>query len=552
MLRLGAFLAALVFFTAKASAQAELPASEIEAMVEEARSLAQSDPERGLSLAETAIERAQRAGDRALVAKALIAKGYAHFSQADFSAALEAAIESRNAFTALQDPAGLTSALNLIASVYGRTGQGDKAVEVFLEALEAARESGDPQRIGGILGNIGINSYYAGEHEKALDYLRQGLDVLDDAATDENLTMTRLNMAAIIADIDATELDMPVLQDLLVDAQALGNARAEMLALQTLANVAAAQGELSAADQYAARALDIAEKNALAAEHLDILQLRSMIAEMDGRLADALAVERTATSVARTVFSEEQSRETARLREEFEAELRENQIALQEAEIARSYQLTLLAGAIALFSTLTAGLMYSRYLVKKRANALLDTLAYRDPLTGLLNRRAMGQHIDKASALDAEQGRRPIALAILDVDHFKRVNDRLGHPVGDQILCELASFLESSTRKGDHVARWGGEEFLILLEGLSIEDAVRACRRLCNEIAEEEFQIESGAAPKLTVSAGVVEFAPGLPAREHLRRADLALYAAKSGGRNRVEQWTPALDLEEALIEAPA
>jgi diguanylate cyclase (GGDEF)-like protein len=169
-----------------------------------------------------------------------------------------------------------------------------------------------------------------------------------------------------------------------------------------------------------------------------------------------------------------------------------------------------------------AGAEEERRDLQERAEALLAT-AEQDPLTGLANRRALDRFRDRMAA-DGE-----VSLVLIDVDHFKSVNDRHGHAVGDAVLRSLGGLLTRSVRTMDVVARWGGEEFLIALPGsgrIGADAAARVCRRVRTHPWRH---LADGLG--LTVSAGVAS-GPVAELDVVLARADAALYAAKRAGRD--------------------
>jgi len=165
-----------------------------------------------------------------------------------------------------------------------------------------------------------------------------------------------------------------------------------------------------------------------------------------------------------------------------------------------------------------------------RAAAFAEA-ALRDPLTGIPNRAGALRRLDQL-VRSARRGR-PCAVALLDIDHFKSVNDRFGHAAGDEVLRRVAATVTRSIREVDQLARYGGEEFLLLLDGLSLTEARRACRRVGQLITEIDWE---DVAPDLRVTAsiGVAVVKPGLNREAILREADAAMYAAKAAGRNTV------------------
>lgn len=170
-------------------------------------------------------------------------------------------------------------------------------------------------------------------------------------------------------------------------------------------------------------------------------------------------------------------------------------------------------------------------LVVGRLLAELRHKARHDPLTGLLNRRA----IEEAIGTQMQRGRRtgePHSLLMLDVDHFKSINDRLGHSVGDLVLQNVATILQANVRKIDHVARVGGEEFLVLMPGASLDTARPAAERLREQLAADLPQLQE-ASVSLSVSIGIAQWADHTEDMSQLLvRVDTALYRAKAEGRN--------------------
>lgn len=158
--------------------------------------------------------------------------------------------------------------------------------------------------------------------------------------------------------------------------------------------------------------------------------------------------------------------------------------------------------------------------------------AERDPLTDLGNRR----HLERRCAEllpAAELRQQPLAVAVLDVDHFKKVNDRHGHAVGDAVLVTVAQLLKENMRTGDVLVRHGGEEFVVVLPGSGTLRAHEVCERLRERVAAYPWEDRHGTRDPLTVSLGLAG-APSYELPELLHRADLALYRAKAEGRNRV------------------
>jgi diguanylate cyclase (GGDEF)-like protein/PAS domain S-box-containing protein len=173
---------------------------------------------------------------------------------------------------------------------------------------------------------------------------------------------------------------------------------------------------------------------------------------------------------------------------------------------------------------------------RKRREDELVRAATTDPLTGLLNRVAF--HHAMADAVTAAKRGVPATLALLDLDHFKRVNDTHGHATGDAALLMLADLLRDNLRGEDIVGRIGGEEFAILFPGAPLSAAAAVCQRLCARLARAELDA-SGTQISITMSMGLTSVMPHMTIEEALRIADEALYAAKHAGRNRIQLAEP-------------
>ncbi|HST36661.1 MAG TPA: diguanylate cyclase [Allosphingosinicella sp.] len=216
-------------------------------------------------------------------------------------------------------------------------------------------------------------------------------------------------------------------------------------------------------------------------------------------------------------------------------DLRSAQSAAAEALGARNNYIFAAAAAL-LMALLTAAIL-SATRAHRRALELteeLHQLATTDGLTGLPNRRQLMFALETEVRRAGRTGR-PLALALLDIDHFKAINDTHGHPAGDAVLVAVAEVLREVTRGGDVLGRFGGEEFAVLMPETSLDQAQLACERLRRAIQKRRMDYPNGAAGHITISTGVARLA-GEEGLDHLiHRADIALYEAKAGGRNLVK-----------------
>ena len=172
------------------------------------------------------------------------------------------------------------------------------------------------------------------------------------------------------------------------------------------------------------------------------------------------------------------------------------------------------------------------YATVRRAEKRLAEQAATDPLTGLSNRRNLLTLAEQVQA-QALRSNLPTALVIADIDHFKRINDQLGHDAGDQVLVHIGLLLSRTCRAQDIVARWGGEEFLILLPATNGEAALALAERIRQTVAAQPL-VYAHASITPALSLGVAELEPGETLDSAIARADHALYQSKEDGRNRV------------------
>lgn len=164
-----------------------------------------------------------------------------------------------------------------------------------------------------------------------------------------------------------------------------------------------------------------------------------------------------------------------------------------------------------------------------KVNGELERLSAQDKLTGFFNRHKLTEMLEHEIFRWSRYGN-PSTLVMVDIDHFKRINDRFGHLTGDKVLVQLAALLQAKVRKSDFCFRWGGEEFLLLLTETGYEDALLTAEKLRLFVeTSSDFPVES-----LTISLGVVTWSEGWTQEEWIHQADMALYQAKEQGRNRV------------------
>ena len=179
----------------------------------------------------------------------------------------------------------------------------------------------------------------------------------------------------------------------------------------------------------------------------------------------------------------------------------------------------------------------------------MEAMAITDPLTGLYNRRHFDRRLDE-ELKRVERYNSPLTLIMIDFDHFKQVNDRFGHLIGDKVLIAASRMLSKGLRDVDTLARWGGEEFMILMPETGVETGVKAAGRLHSLISDSKEWGAIAPGLNLTVSMGLINlpwFRDRMSADKVLSALDRALYKAKDGGRNQVVRYIESLDCFERI-----
>lgn len=226
--------------------------------------------------------------------------------------------------------------------------------------------------------------------------------------------------------------------------------------------------------------------------------------------------------------------------------------------VAGLHGLLLWSNSVFLLMALVAAVMSAHFLDKTarqryQIGHYLENIAQHDPLTKLSNRRAV---YERSNALISESliVRKPLAVLMVDIDHFKTINDTYGHEVGDEVLMDVAASISTASRETDVVARWGGEEFLVILPNTSLIDAKFFSERLCLQLSRHPIEAKCGGSIAITVSIGVsgrdgLDNTEAQPLATMISEADKALYFCKRNGRNQVAAYP---DLRTEQLVRPA
>lgn len=441
------------------------------------------------------------------------------------------------------------SVLNNLGSAHEGMGAIDQAEVFYRQALEAMSAKGLPPS-GGLLNNLAHILRLQGKTREALAMLREAAATLESAGDVANSAVAWSNIGATLVELDDRH---------------------------------------AAADAFS-RSYELFGQSDTVPKRLELYPRKIDNLDALGRHREALALMREFKQTSDDFTSVESNQRIAELESaidlarkeselvELERDRAAQQIAFAQLQAREQHQRLIgygmLAALLMLAILATLKIRESRYrqrinhaLELKNAeieaqhrdlealNATIRRQSEEDALTGLHNRRFVHGFLDRISALQAttrHQGDAPapVLIALLDIDHFKRVNDEHGHDAGDHALMHVGEILRGCTGPSDVVARWGGEEFLWIGTDTSLHDAARMFQRVRERLAQQPLLLQTGTLP-LTLSMGVTLFPlwpdQGSDWSLSLRIADAALYRAKNGGRDRwvgftATQHAPAAD----------
>ncbi|MDT8437554.1 MAG: diguanylate cyclase [Wenzhouxiangellaceae bacterium] len=491
--------------------------------------------------------------------------------------------------TQLDNP-GLRSDIRFLAgTLAAERGALDEALEAFLEAERLLQGTRDERRVR-VLNAIATTHNFRNDNDLAIRYYERALAELDPTSEPPIKTTLLINRALVIGELRGPAAGVEALEDALAHARAHDRQMAELQALANLCNLHVQAGQLNDAeadckaalegfetapnarleagtrmslgDLYAARGQlerasesyralleDIGDDSPWVAQPL--LEKLADLEQARDRPAAALDALRRLMALRSDLDLRERDQLAQQLEAKFRAEQREREIEMlrleNELQQSRLAERNLwLAGIVSVLLMVSGFTVYSRRRLRER-EALRKQLAERntelqraldeishlarvDELTGLLNRRAFIELAREESRRNRRFGTSSV-IALLDLDHFKDVNDRHGHRVGDQVLVELARRLRRDLRDTDVVCRWGGEEFVLLLPVTTLRDARQRLRSLFAAFRSEPIETDAGVMT-ITLTCGLSDLHDELD--EALEHADQAMYRGKQAGRDRI------------------
>lgn len=443
----------------------------------------------------------------------------------DSVAALEACEEARHEFAALGDREGLARCLNNQSVVWIRRGDPDESLRNLHEAQALVDELGIPMERARVRINLGYAYQLLGKLKDGRKYLEEAYAIAGSLHGSYRaaalLNLTRLELAE--GNPDQASVTLQQADSVIKEGNQIGYIEALLLH----GMIASGRGQYQEAIAHLNKGIEHAESSHALLEQKELWEALS---QAHAGAGDYKAAFEALSAVSRLDAS--LRRERAMLQAATLSERRAAQKALSEAEKA-------LASEQALRETLTRLEMAKRDLERAAIEnsalmAELDRQSREDPLTGLMNRRALDAELSRECMRAARHGR-PLALALLDIDDFKRINDTFSHAVGDAVLVAVARCLDATRRSSDMVARLGGEELVVVFPETCLQDAHRACELIRASLAAFDWAgLGLGAGSQVSASIGLTVYQEDDTPHTLLHRADRAMYKAKHAGKNRV------------------
>lgn len=537
-----------------------------------------SEPARALAISDQVLSRLDPESRPQATIQILGCRAWALLVSGDRNGGMALAAEILDRNGHIEAPADQVRNLRRVASLYQRAGELEPGIDLIAEALELAEAHNlEAERIS-ILTNLGILHSEARNFDRAIGYYERALDQLATSPDPRQELPIRFNLALTYRNSGQLDQALELFDDLAERLEQPGLEIRLASTLNLMASIHRERGELDAAEalldraealhadldnpaEYVPLLLERAQllahrgdhaaavavaENALAqAQRADFyfsirgaLDVLAEVLEGAGRAREALAYQREHGRITEAYLREQQGEKLVALEAQLGSERQARELAelrrerdLQEMRLnqqRRNQRLMIAAGVVLILTGVVA------LILQRRHNRRLAHISRTDLLTGLPNRRGIGEQL--AGTGESGSG----VLMLVDLDHFKRINDDYGHDRGDLALSQVADALERQCREaGARVGRWGGEEFLVFLPEADAESAAGMAADLCRTIASLEIPGPGSEPLKVTASAG---FAPLAMAVEHsgqepwepaLLIADQLLFRAKREGRDR-------------------
>ena len=497
------------------------------------------------------------------MADAFVNLGNFHIEVSDYIEAIKNFKKSILIYDLLNDIEKIGEVYNSLGEVYYLLANYDKGMEFFLKSMEIATSLKNVSGISLISNNIGATFYKLGIYRKALKYYKSSLQGYEELQDEQDVIVLYNNLGLVHTQLGEFKDAAVFLGKAYGLSRKTSNERGIGLSLNHIGKIYLRQKKYSLVIKILKRALSIFKKlnenylisdikNRMGAVYLqmsdrnlsyvylnesmvlakqikyrDILILNyqnlSELFSKNNDFVKAFSYLKLFVELKEQMCDEASGRKIAELTARYEIEKKE-----KETEVYRSENADLVK--------VNLNLQEANQIIKQKNSELqkaytqLELLARTDPLTGLSNRRCILENIED-EIIRYERHNNPFAIIICDIDDFKKFNDKFGHECGDHVLVSIGEHLKSILRNQDGVARWGGEEFLLLLPETNLESGKKVAEMIRTKIFLNSLSYQ-GNKFSVTMTFGVSIFNDKCSVSECIRRADLALYRGKNNGKN--------------------
>lgn len=522
-------------------------------------------------IAQQVLTESQAAEDLPSAANALSVLGLCAGDTGNFPQAIQYLHQALELSERMNDPSLRLEHLTLLATFYSNTLDWEKALKANQDSTLLARQLGDANRLALLFINASNIHDHLSHPEQAYRALKDAEALARKIGNARLLVATEANLSDVLLQRKDYRGAVELADRALVEARKLGDQPFIIVALANRGIALNRLGQHEAGLASLEAALKDEQDKGSAGGAVELLGVLSEESAFAGDLKKALEYHKAFKDKSDKLFHDARTKTVQELEARYKSAKQEREIVQLKAESQRRAlvrNFSILGGLLGL--ALAAALL-ARYRLLRRSSAQmeahnkqLEMLSITDPLTGLRNRRFFMQHVaqDTVQADRAHQalgstppneGNRDLVFFIVDLDHFKHVNDTYGHHAGDLVLTQAVARLKSVIRESDELVRWGGEEFMLAARQTRREDAPILAERLRAAVAAAPFDLGENRSLVRTCSIGFAAYpfvlgAPGRPDWETVvDLADQALYAAKASGRN---GWVGALGGETATVVA--